>query len=72
MLLKEQNFGVEIELVKITREKAAAIIACYFGTEAWNAARQFGYRAWAAEDRKGRTWKCVSDASLNDRNGGCV
>ena len=71
MLLKEQNFGVEIELVKITREKAAAIIACYFGTEAWNAARQFGYRAWAAEDRKGRTWKCVSDASLNDRNGGC-
>lgn len=71
MLLKEQNFGVEIELVKITRAKAAAIIACYFGTEAWNAARQFGYRAWAAKDRKGRTWKCVSDASLNDRNGGC-
>lgn len=71
MLLKEQNFGVEIELVSITREKAATIIAGYFGTEAWDAHREFGYRAWAAKDRKGRTWKCVYDGSLNDRNGGC-
>ena len=71
MLLKEQNFGVEIELIGITRENAAAIIACYFGTASWNAARDFGYSAWAATDRKGRTWKCVSDGSLNDRNGGC-
>lgn len=71
MLLKEQNFGVEIELIGITRENAAAIIACYFGTASWNAAGVFGYRAWAATDRKGRTWKCVSDGSLNDGNGGC-
>ena len=71
MLLKEQNFGVEIELVSITREKAATVIACYFGTASYNAARDFGYSAWAAKDRKGRTWKCVSDGSLNDRNGGC-
>ena len=71
MLLKEQNFGVEIELIGITRENAAAIIACYFGTASWNAAGVFGYSAWAATDRKGRTWKCVSDGSLNDRSGGC-
>lgn len=71
MLLKEQNFGVEIELVGITREKAATIIACYFSTAAWHANREYGYDAWAAKDRKGRVWKCVRDGSLSDGNGGC-
>ena len=71
MLLKEQNYGVEIELVSITREKGSGIIANYFGTTNWHAAREYGYDAWAARDRKGRVWKCVRDGSLNDRNGGC-
>ena len=71
MLLKEQNYGVEIELVSITREKGSSIIANYFGTTNWHAAREYGYDAWAAKDRKGRVWKCVRDGSLNDRNGGC-
>lgn len=71
MLLKEQNYGVEIELVSITREKGSGIIANYFGTRSWYAAREYGYDAWAAMDRKGRVWKCVRDGSLNDRNGGC-
>lgn len=31
MLIKEQNFGVEIELTGITREQAAGIIAKYSG-----------------------------------------
>ena len=71
MLLKEQNYGVEIELVSITRQRASGIIARHFGTTNWHAAREYGYDAWAAKDRKGRVWKCVKDASLNDRNGGC-
>lgn len=72
MLLKEQNYGVEIELVSITREKGSGIIANYFGIRSnWYAAREYGYDAWAAIDRKGRVWKCVRDGSLNDRNGGC-
>ena len=71
MLLKEQNYGVEIELVSITREKGSGIIANYFGTRSWYAAREYGYDAWAAMDRKGRVWKCVRDGSLNDRDGGC-
>ena len=71
MLLKEQNYGVEIELVSITRQRASGIIARHFGTTNWHAAREYGYDAWAARDRKGRVWKCVKDASLNDRNGGC-
>ena len=71
MLLKEQNYGVEIELVIITRQRASGIIARHFGTTNWHAAREYGYDAWAAKDRKGRVWKCVKDASLNDRNGGC-
>lgn len=72
MLLKEQNYGVEIELVSITREKGSGIIANYFGIRSnWYAAREYGYDAWAAMDRKGRVWKCVRDGSLNDRNGGC-
>ena len=71
MLLKEQNYGVEIELVSITRQRASGIIARHFGTTNWHAAREYGYDAWAAKVRKGRVWKCVKDASLNDRNGGC-
>ena len=71
MLLKEQNYGVEIELVGITRQKASGIIGRHFGTTHWHAAREYGYDAWAARDRKGRVWKCVRDGSLNDRNGGC-
>jgi len=71
MLLKEQNYGVEIELVGISRQKGAEIIGGYFGTVAWHAAREYGYDAWAAKDRKGRVWKCVRDGSLSGGNGGC-
>lgn len=71
MLLKEQNYGVEIELIGISREKASSVIGSYFGTRQWHAFREYGYDAWAARDRKDRVWKCVRDGSLNDRDGGC-
>lgn len=61
-MIKNQNFGVEIELTGITRQQAAGIIANYFGT----APRYIGtyYKTWGAADRKNRTWKAMSDASI--------
>ena len=62
MLLQEQNFGVEIELTGITRIKAAKTIAEYFGTTSHHLGTY--YDAYAAEDRKGRIWKAMSDGSI--------
>lgn len=60
--MKNQNFGVEIELTRITRENAARTIATYFGTTS----RYIGtyYNTYGAKDRKGRTWKAMSDSSI--------
>lgn len=69
--MKEQTFGVEVELVKIEREKAARAAAEYFGTTAWYAACEFGYDTWACKDRKGRTWKFMRDSSLTNCDHAC-
>ena len=61
--IKNQNFGIEVELTGITREQAAAQIADYFGTE-YHFIGQGCYNIWGATDRKGRTWKCERDASI--------
>jgi hypothetical protein len=60
----KQTIGVEVEMNNITREKAAKTIAGYFGTEAWNAASQYGYYSWACKDQKGRVWKFQRDCSI--------
>lgn len=62
--MKEQTIGVEIEMNNITREKAAKKVAEYFGTTAWDAARQYGYCAWACKDQQGRVWKFQRDVSI--------
>lgn len=61
-MMKKQNFGVEIELTGITRKQAAKVISDYFGTSP----RYLGtvYQTHGAEDRKGRTWKAMSDSSI--------
>ena len=61
--MKNQNFGIEIELTGITREDAADTIATYFGTTSTYAG--LGYSAYTATDRKGRTWKAMSDMSID-------
>lgn len=63
MLLKEQNFGVEIELTGITRPAAAKVIAEYFGTDRHHEGTH--YDTYTATDRKGRTWKAMSDSSID-------
>ena len=61
-MMKKQNFGVEIELTGITRQHAAQIIAAYFGTTSRFAGSY--YQTYTATDRKGRTWKAMSDGSI--------
>lgn len=62
MDLKEQNFGIEIEMTGVTREQAAEIVAEYFGTRASYLGT--GYYTYAAVDRQGRTWKFMRDGSI--------
>lgn len=60
--MKSQNFGVEIELTGITREKAAQVIASYFGTTSVYVGGS--YRTWEATDTQGRKWKAMRDSSI--------
>lgn len=66
--MKNQNFGVEIELTGITRKRAAEVIANYFGTASHY--ERGGYDAYTAADRKGRTWKVMRDSSINTEGRG--
>lgn len=63
MMIKNQNFGIEIELTGITRQNAAKVIANYFGTTSSYIGTY--YKVYGATDRKGRTWKAMSDGSIN-------
>ena len=62
--IKTQNFGIEIELTGITRPAAAKIISDYFGGTVVRNHIGDGYDTCTAEDRKGRTWKCSRDISI--------
>lgn len=63
--MKEQTFGVEVEMNNITRERASKIAARYFGTGRYEyTAGRNGYLAWSAWDQAGREWKFVYDASI--------
>lgn len=62
MELKEQRFGIEIEMTGITREEAARVTAAYFGTRS-----SYGgtyYDTYVALDGQGREWKFMSDGSI--------
>lgn len=61
-LIKEQNFGVEIELTGITRCVAAKVIADHYHTNSWFIGS--AYHTYAATDSKGRTWKAMYDSSI--------
>lgn len=68
--MKNQTFGVEIELTGITREKASQVIADYFGTESFYIGTY--YDTYGAMDYKGRTWKAMSDSSIRIDGGQAV
>jgi hypothetical protein len=69
--MKDQNFGIEIELTGITRKKAAEIMAEYFGTRA--SYEGGGYSTYFAKDQSGRVWKAMADGSIDvERDGESV
>lgn len=62
MDMKEQRFGIEIEMTGVTREQAAKAAAAYFGT----ASHYDGtyYDIYSALDSQGRKWQFMSDSSI--------
>ncbi len=68
--MKNQTFGVEIELTGLTRKKASEIIADYFGTESFYIGTH--YNTYGAKDGKGRIWKAMSDSSIYIEGGQAV
>lgn len=65
--MRNQKFGIEIEMTGITRATAAKIIAGYFGTQATHVGGI--YDTYTVRDNNNRQWKIVSDASISCQNG---
>ena len=69
-MLKNQLFGVEVEMTGITREKAAAIVAEVLGTTA-SRPDYTCYETRTIADRAARKWKVMRDSSITSiRNDG--
>lgn len=60
--MKNQRFGIEIEMTGLTRAAAARVIAGHFSTTATHVGGN--YDAYSIRDTEGRQWKIVSDASI--------
>lgn len=60
-MIKEQDFGVEVEFIKITRQAAAHAVSRKFG---WGTPRVSG-KTFTLTDDKNRSWKIMYDGSLN-------
>ena len=60
--MRNQNFGIEIEMTGITRAAATKVIAGYFGTSCVHVGGV--YDAYTITDNENRKWKVVSDASI--------
>ena len=60
--MKDQKFGIEIEVTGITRKMAAEVVANYFGKPFCYVGSS--YDAWEIQDNDNRTWKIVYDGSI--------
>lgn len=69
MDMREQKFGIEIEMTGLSRKMAADIIARFFDTDACYVGGY--YEAYEISDRIGRKWKLMYDSSITPyaRNG---
>lgn len=65
-MLKNQLFGVEVEMTGITREKAAAIVAEVFGTTA-SRPDSTCYQTRIITDQVARKWKVMRDSSIEPK-----
>ncbi|WP_279002647.1 amidoligase family protein [Acidaminococcus fermentans] len=61
--MKTLHFGIEMEMTGITREKAANLMASFFGTGR-GTYEGGAYDTYTALDNQGRTWKAMSDSSI--------
>lgn len=61
--MKDQTFGIEIEMNHISRARAAGVVAEHFGTPAEYVGGT--YDTWRVADSQGRYWKLVSDSSID-------
>ena len=60
--IKDQCFGVEVEMTGITRRQAAGALAEYFGTTPQYLGTY--YDTWGVTDPEGKVWKLMSDSSI--------
>lgn len=61
--MRDQHFGIEMEMTGLTRKKAAEIIAKHFDTVTAYTGGSYG--AFQVKDREGRKWRIVSDGSID-------
>ena len=61
--IKDQCFGVEVEMTGITRRQAAEALAAYFGTSPQYLGTY--YDTWGVTDPEGKVWKLMSDSSIS-------
>ena len=61
--MKDQTFGIEIEMNHISRARAAEVVAEHFGTRVEYVGGN--YDTWRVADSQGRYWKLVSDSSID-------
>ena len=60
--IKDQCFGVEVEMTGISRRQTAQALANYFGTAPYYAGG--GYDKWCVKDTEGKVWSIMSDSSI--------
>ena len=69
--IKDQCFGVEVEMTGITRKQAAQALAAYFGTGPRHGSDH--YDSWYVTDTDGKEWRLMYDSSIEtekrDENG---
>jgi hypothetical protein len=63
MDMKEQRFGIEIEMTGLSRQAAAEVAASYFGSAVHFDGTYYGI--YSTVDSQGRNWKFMSDGSIN-------
>ena len=66
MDMKEQRFGIEIEMTGLSRQRAAQVLSEYFGRPVRNDGGF--YDEYSVLDSQNRRWKVMSDASINEES----
>ena len=67
--MKKQTIGVEIEMNRISREKASKIAAEFFGTDRSEFTNSTNsYMTWSAWDEDNREWKFQRDTSIKGKD----